>query len=276
MRTTIIVILFSLHLNCVFGEVPDSISISLSDFGVDSVMIEYWELKQRQGKLSDCEFGKKIANDDFAKNNYLFLETKGLNYLSTLYNDVLLNDYHVKMIFSDGIFSDEYYKCYNEEMKRLLFQKHGFNIFEKSYQKKDSLLNMNPIPTPHQNHPCIPVLIRNERLRTYIKDPCIDDTLIVRFLVEVHFEHSLIDPQIPMVVEKVVVKKMNIRSKYIYVDLSPRSKIENSFHQYIWDLVSAKLSYWYKNQPYHELPRVERVKLGNSIILGRGLWLVPQ
>ena len=127
---------------------------------------------------------------------------------------------------------------------------------------------------------CIPHLIDNRMAqRINIHDSCIEDSLRVQFKVEVCFEHSLGDTLLPMIVQSVKLKNLTIRSvnsSELIVSFSDISNIDNPFHQYIWDLLSAKVTYWYKKQQYNELPKGERTKGENSIYMGGTFWLVPE
>jgi len=130
------------------------------------------------------------------------------------------------------------------------------------------------------NRKCIPFLINNQKgEKIYIHDSCIEDTLKIRFRVEVQFENSLIDTIMPIVVKSVNLIEMDIRSlnsPNIIASLSKLTPIESPLQQYIWNLCSAKLSYWYIFQPYNELPYGERIKEGNILYMGGTVWLVPE
>jgi len=130
-----------------------------------------------------------------------------------------------------------------------------------------------------QKEHCIPYFIDNKsNKRICIHDSCIDDTFKITYRVEVIFEHSLIDTIKPMVVKSVNLIDMYIRSlnpPHIKAFLSNLTPIELPWHQYIWDLCSAKFAYWYRFQPYNELPNGERIKEGNVLYMGGTIWLVP-
>ena len=130
-----------------------------------------------------------------------------------------------------------------------------------------------------QSKHCIPYLIDNKsNERIYIYDSCIDDTLKIRYRVKIIFEHSLIDTIKPIIVKSVHLIDMDIRSlnpPHIIASLSKLKPIELPLLQYIWDICSAKISYWYIFQPYNELPSGERIKEGNTLYMGGVVWLVP-
>jgi hypothetical protein len=97
--------------------------------------------------------------------------------------------------------------------------------------------------------------------------------------VEVIFEYSLLDMVKPMAVKSINLTDMDIRSinpPRIIAFLSKLTQIESPLQQYIWDLCSAKISYWYRYQPYEKLPKGERIKHGNTIYMTAGLYLVPE
>ena len=130
-----------------------------------------------------------------------------------------------------------------------------------------------------ENKECIPFLIDNQyNENIYIYDSCIKDTLMIRYTVEVNFEHSLIDTMKPMIVKAVNLIDMRIYSinpSRIIDSLFVITPIETPFLQYIWDLCSTKVSYWYKHQPYEKLPQGERIKQGNTIYMTAGVYFVP-
>jgi len=141
------------------------------------------------------------------------------------------------------------------------------------------LLLSSIIMSYSQSKYCIPYLIDNKiGERIYIHDSCIEDTLKINYRVEVTFEHSLIDTINPIVVKSVNLIDMDIRSlnpPNIIASLSKLRPIESSLQQYIWELCSAKIAYWYKFQPYNKLPIGERTKGGNTLYMGATIWLVP-
>jgi hypothetical protein len=127
---------------------------------------------------------------------------------------------------------------------------------------------------------CIPFLIDNQRgEKIYIHDSCIEDTLKIQFKVVVNFGYLSSDPEKTMVVKSVNLMEMTIRSlnpQKIISSLSNVVEIESPWEQYVWDLCYAKLSYWYKYQPYGELPEKERTRYGDKIYMGGILYLVPE
>jgi hypothetical protein len=252
--------------------------VNLSDFGIDSLYNEQLKLKIKQGKLSDCEFGEKVANDNFNRQNYIYFSKELVG--SCLYCDILQYDYDVKLQFFTNLFTNEYYSCYNMKMSQLLNKKYGFDIFEKTTKKVDSFYNAKLIAVQHEKNKGIPYLINNQKEeKIYIRDSCIEDTLKIRYRVEVIFEHSLIDTIMPMVVKSVSLIDMDIRSlnpPHTIASLSKSTLIKSPLQQYIWDLCSAKFAYWYKFQSYSELSSGERIKRGNTIYMGSTIWLVPE
>ena len=127
---------------------------------------------------------------------------------------------------------------------------------------------------------CIPFLINNQKgEKIYIQDACIKDTLKVHFRVSVTFDHSLADTIIPIIIQSVKLIDMDIYSAnppYIIDFLSELTPIESPWQQYIWDLCSAKLLYWYKYQPYDKLPQGEKKRYGNKVYMTAVLYLVPE
>jgi len=69
MKKYIIVLLLFATIDPCFTQNLKNISdtISLNDLGADSVYVKYLKLKEQQGQLSDCEFGKKIAKKILTK-----------------------------------------------------------------------------------------------------------------------------------------------------------------------------------------------------------------
>ena len=280
MKKYIIVLLLFVAIDPGFTQNLWDISdtIRLSDLGTDSVYVKYLKLKDQQEQLSDCEFGKKIAKKDFDKKDYIYYSVELVG--PCLYCDVLRLDYNIQWQFSSHLFSNDYFFCYNKEMVKLLNQKYGFDIFQRAKDKVDSLHKINSPHTSYLSDAYIPFLIDNrDRKRIYIQDSCIEDTLRIRYRVEVTFEHSLIDTIKPMVVKSVNLIDMDIRSlnsSHIIASLSKLTPIESPLQQYIWNLCSAKVAYWYRFQPYNELPRGERIREGNTIYMGATIWLVPE
>jgi hypothetical protein len=264
---------------CSFAQTNENLlrsEVDLSDFGVDSSYNEYVKLKAKQEKLSDCEFGKKIANEDFDKKNYVYYSNELVG--TCLYCNVLQHDYGIRWMFSSDLFSDDFYSCYNIEISQLLIQEYGFDIFKKASDKVDKLLKIKPMSTFYHNNLCIPDFIQGKE-RIYIHDSCIEDTLKIRYRAEVIFEHSLMDTIKPIVVKSVNLINMDIRSlnpPNIITSLSGLKSIESPLQQYIWNLCSAKIAYWYRFQPYNKLPSGERIKEGNTLYMGATIWLVPE
>jgi len=256
----------------------DMNEVDLSDFGADSLYNKQLKLKEKQGGLSDCEFGEKIANDEFHKQNYIYYSKELVG--SCLYCDILRHDYNVKWRFSNDLFSIEFYKCFNKEMSELLNKKYGFDIFESASQKISRIHDAKQISIFYEDNKCIPFLINNQKgEKIYIQDACIEDTLKISYRVEVTFEYSLIDTIMPIVVKSVNLIDMDIRSlnpPHIIASLSRLTPIKSPLQQYIWELCSAKVDYWYRFQPYNELPKGEREKKGNTIYMGATIWLVPE
>jgi len=279
MKTVIFLYFFLITPFCCLAQINDNNNkseVDLSDFGIDSLYNEELKLKAEQGKLSDCEFGEKIANNEFNKQNYIYYSKELVG--SCLYCDILQHDYNVKWRFSNNLFSDEYYKCFNMEMSELLNKKYGFDIFKKTSKKVECVYNAKRVPISSEDSKCIPILIENQRNeKIYIKDSCIEDTLKIRYRVEVTFEYSLIDTMMPIVVKSVNLIDMDIsslNSPRIIASLSKFEPIKSPLHQYIWDICSAKIAYWYKFQPYNELPEGE--KKVNTLYMGANIWLVPE
>ena len=275
---TVFFLYFSLVVSfCCFAQIQNSnieSEVDLADFGIDSLYNEQLKLKAEQGKLSDCEFGKIIANNDFNKQNYVYYSKEFIG--ECLYCDVLHHDYNVNWRFSIDLFSDDYYKCYNKEISQLINQKYGFDIFEKASEKADSLQKIKPMSNSYNNYRCVPNLIQGYE-KIYIQDSCIEDTLRIRFRVALTFEDSLHTVK-PMIVKSVNLTDMDIRSinpSRIIASLSVLDRIDSPLQQYIWDLCSAKVSYWYRYQPYEELPPGERVKYENTIYMAAVFYLVP-
>jgi hypothetical protein len=249
--------------------------VDLGDFKEDSLHYEQLRLKAEQGNLSDCEFAKKNANRDFDKNNYIRYSKELVG--NCIYCDLLRLNYSVNWIFQSDIFSDNYYRCYNKEMSQLLILKYGFDIFQKTSEEVNAILERKAnIRQIYYKPSCIPNLITDERI--YIQDSCIEDTLTVNFRVTITFEHSLIDTVIPIIVQSINLIDMEIRSvnsPYVIASLSKLTPIEYPWLQYIWDLCSAKIAYWYKFQPYNELSEGERIKKGNTLYMRDTVWLIP-
>jgi hypothetical protein len=129
-----------LTFGCFDNSVPPINRISevdLSDFGIDSLYDEQLRLKAGQGKLSDCEFGKRNAEDDFNKQIYIYYSEELVG--PCPYCDILRQDYNVNWRFSTDLFPDDYYRCYNEEITQLLIKKYGFDIFKKASDKANNL-----------------------------------------------------------------------------------------------------------------------------------------
>jgi len=165
-------------------------------------------------------------------------------------------------------------------MVKLLNQKYGLDIFQGAADKVDSLHKINPPHMSCLSDTCITFLIDNrDKKRIYIQDSCIEDTLRIRYRVEITFEHSLVDTTKPIVVKSVNLIDMDIHSlnpPHIIASLSNLTPIESPLQQYIWNLCSAKVAYWYRFQPYNELPRGERIREGNTLYMGATIWLVPE
>jgi hypothetical protein len=126
---------------------------------------------------------------------------------------------------------------------------------------------------------CTPFLIDNQRgEKIYIHDSCIEDTLKIQFKVVVNFGLSS-DTMKTMVVKSVSLMELTIRSinpDKIISSLFNVVEIKSPWEQYVWDLCYAKLSYWYKYQPYEELPEKEKTRYGDKIYMGGILYLVPE
>ena len=130
-----------------------------------------------------------------------------------------------------------------------------------------------------QNVYSIPYLLsNNEDKKIYIKDCCVDDTLKIQTRVSVCFENSLSDTQKPIIVKSVYLHDLYIRSnipdkKTIF--LSKVDKINNSFEQYIWDLCYAKVTYWYKHQPYAKWINTQGTEDTNKLYMGATFYIIP-
>ena len=130
-----------------------------------------------------------------------------------------------------------------------------------------------------QNKYCMPYLIDNKNGEyIYIRDSCIEDTLKIRYRVEVTFAHSLTDTIKPMVVKSVNLIDMDVRSvnpPHIVAFLSKLTPIESPLQQYMWDLCSAKVSYWYKHQLYEKIPKKERIRYEDTLYMSAIIYFVP-
>lgn len=142
-------------------------------------------------------------------------------------------------------------------------------LITNSYSKNTSIDNS-----------CIPFLINNIKgQKTYIKDSCVEDTLKISITVDVRFDKNLFDTIFPIKVKSVKLINCvipNPDNPDVNIWLFNNSKIENPFYQYIWDLMSAKASYWYIYQPYNELPMGDRKNTGNVIRMAASFWLIPE
>ena len=107
------------------------------DFGTDSLYNLQLELKAQQGNKTDCEFAIINAKKDF-KNNSFTLHSPAF-FGDCSYCAVLNQDYNIDWLFENDLFSNEYYRCYDSIMSINLIQKHGYNIFEATRIKVDSL-----------------------------------------------------------------------------------------------------------------------------------------
>ena len=90
----------------------------------------------------------------------------------------------------------------------------------------------------------IPYLLSNESKdeKIYICDPCADDTIKVQFKVS--------DDTARYTVKSVILQSVQVGAKHVF--LSRFDKKRSSFNQYLWDVCNAKVTYWYKNQPYKQ------------------------
>jgi hypothetical protein len=151
------------------------------------------------------------------------------------------------------------------------------SISEKLSKERFNCFNLNTINFK-SNRECIPYLINNGGEKIFIHDSCIEDTLKILFKVAVQFEHTLLDTSKSNSVESVNVIDITIRSvnsSKIMATLSNVVAIKSPYEQYIWDLISAKLSFWYKFQPYEGLPKGETIKNDDRVYMGGNLYLVP-
>ncbi|TWV14661.1 hypothetical protein FQ707_02830 [Bacteroidaceae bacterium HV4-6-C5C] len=255
------------------GIGPDTIYIN--EVGPDSIYEEYLKLVRKQGLLSDCEFGMKNANDDFNKQNYIYYSKELVG--ACVYCNVLQRDYGVKWRFFSDLFSDEYYNCYNKEISHLLIRKYGFDIFKKTAEKVDSLFEIRSTFAPYYVDSCIPNFIKKNE-SVYIHDPYIQDTLKVRFRVEIDLKYPLSDKRSTTLAKSVRlidldIHSINSKNRKLLSRVIP---IDSPYDKYIWDLCSAKIVYWYMYQPYDQLPEKEKIKYKDMLYMTAILYLIPE
>ena len=131
------------------------------------------------------------------------------------------------------------------------------------------------VSTYSQNK-CIPYLLhRVNDAPIYIRDDCVDDTLKISLRATLIFNDTLVysDP----VVKSVHLNWLDIFSNPAstsYYYLLDTDSVRSPFDQYLWDLCSAKFTYWYKKQPYKGWldGRLER---GFKLYMGSVFYIVP-
>ncbi|TXE15410.1 hypothetical protein ES731_15385 [Psychroflexus gondwanensis] len=131
----IILTIFIFNSFCIAQEI-DSLDIKI-DIGVDSLYNLQLELKSKQGILSDCDFAIENARRDFKEN--LFTIHSNAFSGNCSYCAVLRQDYNINWRFTNDLFPDEYYRCYDSLMSKKLREKYKCEIFEISKLKADSL-----------------------------------------------------------------------------------------------------------------------------------------
>jgi hypothetical protein len=104
----------------------------------DSAYNNQLKLKSQQGTLTDCEFANKNAVNDYKNNDFSFHSGEFLTVENT-FCDVLRLDYKIMWYFTNDLFSDTYYYCYDSIMTELLKLKYGNNFLTFAQKKADSL-----------------------------------------------------------------------------------------------------------------------------------------
>ncbi len=116
---------------------------------------------------------------------------------------------------------------------------------------------------------CIPYLLTNEDKdkKIYICDPCVDDTIKIQFKVSIIF-----DDTVRYAVKSVILQSMRIDTNRTF--LSRLDESRTTFNQYLWDICNAKVTYWYKNQPYKQFySKIPFV--ADNRVFGAMYYLVP-
>ena len=131
----IILTIFIFNSFCIAQEI-DSLNAQI-DFGVDSLYDLQLDLRSKQGTLSDCDFAIENATRDFNAN--LFTLHSNAFSGNCSYCAVLKQDYNINWRFTNDLFPDEYYRCYDSIMTNKLIEKYDYEIFEISKLKADSL-----------------------------------------------------------------------------------------------------------------------------------------
>lgn len=104
---------------------------------IDSLYNMQLELKSQQGTLSDCDFAIRNASKDFDANHFTLHSNAFSGNFS--YGAVLKQDYDIDWRFTNDLFSDEYYRCYDSVMSKKLIVKYNHDIFTFAKLKADSL-----------------------------------------------------------------------------------------------------------------------------------------
>lgn len=87
------------------------------------------------GKCTTCEAGSSLAQADFKKGDYFFVECGLPNSDVVLYDSIYLADYNIKTLHGGcGCTSISGVQCYQQTMQELLIKKYGF--FPKTVYKK--------------------------------------------------------------------------------------------------------------------------------------------
>ena len=111
---------------------------SIPEIFPDSLYELQIKLKSQQGNLPDCEFAKINAKKDY-KNNIYSLHSHESIPVENTFHDVLRIQYNIMWRFTNDLFSDEYYKCYDSVMTELLKSKNGKNFLFVAQHIADSL-----------------------------------------------------------------------------------------------------------------------------------------
>ena len=104
--------------------------------------ITYSQEKKLVWKEKTCETGTEKAKKDFNQ-GYYFCESFGLvaeidTEFSNFYDKYLLQKYNI-VSTNGGCVVTDYRECYSKKMKKLVLEKFGADIFEKSLKEAKEL-----------------------------------------------------------------------------------------------------------------------------------------
>lgn len=116
--------------------------------------------------------------------------------------------------------------------------------------------------------------VRKEKIVLYDKD--ISDTLKVHFIVKVVFEYPLKDSSRCITINTVELagmKVISINSNSTLIDYGYDNENGNEIQRRIWDLISEKTQYWYRNQPYGKM--ISKIMYDKIVGFGGVLYILP-